>query len=252
MRATAMTFALRAVLAALLGGIAAPAAAATCHHMDFDANGYAVCSVSLGQDLRLWLNDAEGKPLGTFSRLQALAEAQGGTLIFAMNAGMYHPDRRPVGLYVENGTEMSRLVRAAGSGNFGLRPNGVFCIGPESFAIIETLAFDAAKPDCRYASQSGPMLVIDGALHPRFLQGSDSRYIRNGVGVSADGKSAVFAISDGPVNFYDFARLFRDGLHLRQALYFDGNISRLYAPEMGRDDLGFPMGPMVGLLGAPG
>ena len=91
------------------------------------------------------------------------------------------------------------------------------------------------------------MLVIGGELHPRFFADSDSRYIRNGVGVSADGRRAVFAISDSPLNFHEFASFFRDGLEMPDALYFDGNISRLYAPEIGRDDFGFPMGPMVGL-----
>jgi uncharacterized protein YigE (DUF2233 family) len=95
------------------------------------------------------------------------------------------------------------------------------------------------------------MLVIDGALHPRFLPDSGSRYIRNGVGVSEDGKRAVFAISDAPVTFHEFARLFRDALNLPNALYFDGKVSRLFAPGIGRDDIGFPMGPMVGLV-APG
>ena len=242
----------RAALAAVTAAVAAPVRADTCRHVDFEAQGYAVCEVAAGQDLRLWLDDADGKPLGTFDRLRDAAGAGGGRLVFAMNAGMYHPDRRPVGLYIEEGEAKAKLIRSAGSGNFGLRPNGVFCIRDEGFAVIETLEFDADPPACRFASQSGPMLVIGGALHPRFLPGSDSRYVRNGVGVSADGARAWFAISDGPVNFHDFARLFRDGLGVPQALYFDGNISRLYAPELGRDDPGFPMGPMVGLVAPAG
>ena len=96
------------------------------------------------------------------------------------------------------------------------------------------------------------MLVLGGKLHPKFLPGSDSRYIRNGVGVSADGLKAVFAISNRAVNFHAFARFFRDGLGLPDALYFDGNISRLYAPQLGRHDGGFPMGPMVGTVVAKG
>lgn len=164
-----------------------------------------------------------------------------------MNAGMYHPDRRPVGLYVEEGREVSRLVTSSGPGNFGLVPNGVFCIRDERFAVIESRSFAAEPPACRFATQSGPLLVIRGALHPRFLADSDSRYIRNGVGVSADGRHAAFVISAGPVNFHTFARFFRDGLGLPDALYFDGNISRLNAPALGRDDFGFPMGPIVAL-----
>ena len=98
------------------------------------------------------------------------------------------------------------------------------------------------------ATQSGPMLVIKGALHPQLLPGSDSLNIRNGVGVSEDGQRAVFAISNDEVNFNSFARLFRDQLGLPDALFFDGNVSRLYAPALKRHDGGFPMGPMVGTV----
>jgi uncharacterized protein YigE (DUF2233 family) len=92
------------------------------------------------------------------------------------------------------------------------------------------------------------MLVIDGELHPKFLAGGTSRYIRNGVGTSADGKKAVFVISNNTVTFHEFGSLFRDHLKLPQAMYFDGNISRLYAPELGRNDAGFRLGPMIGTV----
>jgi uncharacterized protein YigE (DUF2233 family) len=228
--------------------LAAAANAGTCRDMVFEAETYAVCEVPLGSDLRLFLNGPDGQPIGTFERLRDAAAADGKALGFAMNAGMYHPDRSPVGLYVENGQEISRLVRSAGPGNFGLLPNGVFCITDARFIVQETLAFDTARPECRFASQSGPLLVMAGVLHPRFLEDSESRYVRNGVGVSRDGQTAWFVLSDRAVSFHDFARLFSDGLGAPDALYFDGNISRLYAPELGRDDIGFPMGPMVGLL----
>ena len=226
---------------------AGAALAGPCRETVFEGTRYAVCEARAGEDLRLYLDDPAGNRIGTFERLGAMLEGRGRRLVFAMNAGMYHPDRRPVGLYVEEGREMSRLVTAAGPGNFGLVPNGVFCVREQGFAVIETRAFAAARPACRFASQSGPMLVIDGALHPRFLAGSGSRYVRNGVGVSADGGRAYFVISGGAVNFHSFARFFRDGLGLRDALYFDGSISRLYAPGIGRNDFGFPMGPMVAL-----
>ena len=92
------------------------------------------------------------------------------------------------------------------------------------------------------------MLVIKGELHPKLLPDSDSLYVRNGVGVTKDGTRAVFAISNDAVNFHAFARLFRDELGLSDALYFDGNISRLYAPQLNRHDGGFPMGPIVGTV----
>ena len=90
------------------------------------------------------------------------------------------------------------------------------------------------------------MLVIDGKLHPRFLPDSSSRYIRNGVGTTASGDRAVFVISRNAVTLHDFASFFRDALELPQALYLDGNVSRLYAPELGRADWGPPDGPHRG------
>jgi len=223
---------------------------AECRTVTHLSHGYTVCDAVIGRDdLRLFLQGIDGAPFGSFERVGAsIAPAKLG---FAMNAGMYHPDRSPVGLYLERGQEVSALVTRDGPGNFGLLPNGVFCIGAGRYRVIESRAYAEAPPDCLYASQSGPMLVIGGAQHPRFLPASPSRYIRNGVGVSADGQTAFFAISDARVNFTDFASLFRDVLNTPDALYFDGSISRLYAPELGRDDFGFAMGPVVGTVVAP-
>jgi uncharacterized protein YigE (DUF2233 family) len=116
--------------------------------------------------------------------------------------------------------------------------------------VLETGDYLEALPECRLATQSGPLLLDDGEMHPRFLSDSDSRYVRNGVGTSLDGQRAAFAISGRPVTFHEFARFFRDGLDLPDALYFDGNVSRLHAPDLGRSDGGRRMGPIVGLLEA--
>jgi uncharacterized protein YigE (DUF2233 family) len=220
-------------------------AQATCRDITFEDLPYTVCDITPGSDLRLFLNGPDGT-LGSFAAVNDKLAGQGEALTFAMNAGMYHADRAPVGLYIEKGEELAPIITSDGPGNFGLLPNGVFCIG-DTFAVIEARAFAANPPTCRYATQSGPMLVIDGALHPRFLPDSDSYNIRNGVGVRADG-TAVFAISGTRVNFHSFARLFRDELGTPNALFLDGSISRLYAPEIDRDDAGFPMGPIVGLV----
>lgn len=226
----------------------AAAQAVTCRDVAFEAQSYTVCEVAVGEDLRLFHSGTDGA-YGSFSAVEAALAAKGETLTFAMNAGMYHHDLAPVGLYVEDGVEKARLITADGPGNFGLLPNGVFCVG-ETLRVIESRAFKAEAPDCRYATQSGPMLVIDGALHPKFLASSDSYNYRNGVGVSDDGAHAFFVISNDMVNFHSFARVFRDALGVKNALFLDGSISRLYAPGLERHDAGFPMGPMVGVVEA--
>ena len=241
---------LRAGFMVLFVHWAGSAGAVECRDLDFEGNSFTICEVDATKEvLQLFLKDDHGDVYGQFNRIEKALEDKGRDLRFAMNAGMYHDDRRPVGHYLENGEVAQRLITSEGPGNFGMLPNGVFCIRKARADVIETLRFEREGPDCTYATQSGPMLVIDGKLHPRFLPDSTSRYIRNGVGTSADGKRAVFAISNNTVTFHDFARLFRDVLKLPQALYFDGNVSRLHAPGLERSDPGFQLGPIVGVVG---
>lgn len=226
---------------------AAPAVAVECEDVTYADMDYSVCTVDVAsEDLRLFLRDDAGNILGSFRNVNESLGAQ--QLSFAMNAGMYHDDRAPVGHFVQDGVEVMRVIPNAGPGNFGLLPNGVLCLTDTSARVIETLAFIDQAPTCRDATQSGPMLVIDGDLHPRFLPDGTSRYIRNGVGTSADGRSAVFVISNQVVNFYDFASFFRDVLKTPNALYFDGKVSRLHAPVLGRSDPGFRLGPIIGVV----
>ncbi len=227
----------------------AAAQAATCEDVRYANDSYTICTVDMAsEDLRLFLYDTNDEPFGHFRTLDRSLRANGEQLSFAMNAGMYHDNRSPVGHHIENGVEIMRVIPNAGPGNFGLLPNGVFCLRDAQADVIETLRYIDEKPACDYATQSGPMLVIDGELHPKFLADGTSRYIRNGVGTSADGTKAVFAISNNTVTFHEFGSLFRDHLKLPQALFFDGNISRLYAPELGRNDAGFRLGPMIGTV----
>ena len=203
-----------------------------------------------------------------------------------MNGGMYQGDLRPVGLYIENGRELTPANIATLTGapsqipNFYKKPNGVFYIGDGKAGILETGRFLANNPKANFATQSGPMLVIDGAVHPAFIVNSTDRKPRNGVGVSSptdvhfvitkgcrrtdarhrrrpssglyrrlersQARNGVgissptevhFVITKGWVNFYEFARFFRDGLGCSNALFLDGGEAPgLYAPELGRND----------------
>jgi len=181
--------------------------------------------------LRLYYYDAQGRRYGSLGGLRAGLAARGRCLDFAMNGGMFAPDFAPQGLFIENGKTLTPLDTAAGAGNFYLKPNGVFYLSTDRSAhIVPTAAF---RPDGRvaYATQSGPLLVIDGQLHPAFKLNSPNRQIRNGVGILPDG-SVLLAISRTKINFYDFAEYFhRAGC--RQALYLDGFVSRTYSPAAG-------------------
>ncbi|AGI69968.1 hypothetical protein DUF2233 [Octadecabacter antarcticus 307] len=228
----------------LAQGAGLPAAAVTCEDIDHLGASYTICEVTADEDLQLFLRDSAGDILGGFS---AVENDTGRELAFAMNAGMYHQNRDPVGHYIEDGIQESRVISSDGPGNFGLLPNGVFCIA-DTLRVFETFDYLDRQPNCTHAVQSGPMLVIDSALHPQFIANGKSKFIRNGVGTSSDGSRAVFAISNNAVNFHDFGTLFRDRLSLPDALYFDGKISRLYAPSLNRSDFGWQLGSIVGVL----
>jgi prepilin-type processing-associated H-X9-DG protein len=165
-----------------------------------------------------------------------------------MNAGMFNDAGAPIGLYVSEGAEQRPIRLNEGPGNFHLLPNGVFWQGRDGAVHVDTSDdYAVALREPRWATQSGPMLVIDGALHPRIADDGVSRYVRNGVGVPNPG-TALFVISSGAVSFGRFARFFRDRLRCRNALFFDGSVSSLWAPALERRDSGHRIGPMVVVL----
>lgn len=233
------------VLLVLLGGVARSWAA--CAPTEFQGNHFTACTFDLAKDhVGLFNLDGNGQPYGFFTTLNDSLARQGKSLKFAMNGGMYDEGLKPIGLYVEGGKMLHKLNRRNGAGNFHLKPNGVFYVKGGSGGVMETDAYarSGIKPD--YATQSGPMLVIDGQLHPKFSENGTSAKYRNGVG-AIDATHLVFAISDGPVGFYDFALFFRDGLKCRNALFLDGSISSLFAPELDRNDQFRALGPIIGV-----
>ena len=226
-----------------------PVWSADCQAFRFQETPFTACTAELPKDdVRLFLNDKTGKIFGQFQKLATSLKEHGLDIIFATNGGMYHSDRSPVGLYIENFNEFSPLITRDGPGNFGLLPNGVFCINKKKFLILETKKFAQAKIQCQYATQSGPLLVIDGKIHPKFIKNGTSKFVRSGVGISRNGSKAIFLISNEAVNFHHFASTFLDHFKIGNALYLDGNISRLYSPKLNRIDFGFDIGPMVAVV----
>lgn len=230
--------------------IATPASAgdASCTGETFQSARYTVCRVDLSAaDLRLFWGNQAGEPYGSFRALVDDLEKRDLSLPFAVNAGMYHPGLAPVGLYVEGGAERAPISRTDGPGNFHLKPNGLFYIAGGRAGVLETEAFRTAAITVDYATQSGPMLLIDGNVHPRFRAESDSRKIRNGVAVLG-GREVVFVLTETPVNFHEFAVFFRDGVGARDALFLDGTISSLHRPAENRSDARYPLGPILGVV----
>src|SRR4029077_20555536 len=220
-----------------------------CRAMEHERSAYIVCEIDLRQQtIRLYWRRPDGTPYAYLSALPRALEGEAGKLLFATNAGMFDPALKPVGLYVEQGRELGAVNTNAGYGNFHMKPNGVFYVTGDGAAVAETRAFLKQRPRTALATQSGPMLVIDGRLHPRFDRDSTSLKTRNGVGVRADGK-VTFAISQGEVSFDAFARLFRDGLNCPNALFLDGgSASSLYAPSLNRHGNILSLGPMLAVF----
>lgn len=224
----------------------AAAQAVSFERLESGGRAYTVAHVDLGRD-RLEIFPAP-KTGNSFRDIEQRLRGQGRKLAFAMNAGMYHPDFSAVGLLVVGGRQLNPLNRAPDNPafNFTTRPNGVFAVTAGGARVVESSRYKTIAAEVRMATQSGPMLVLDGKLHPRFRASSTSRHIRNGVGLTASG-APVFAISEAAVTLFEFASFFRDRLGCANALYFDGSVSGLHAPALGRSD-SQRLGPVIGVV----
>jgi prepilin-type processing-associated H-X9-DG protein len=217
--------------------------ASPCAQRVFEETRFTICEAKAGA-VEIQTSDRAGQPYRTFTALAQALGPRAGKVAFAMNAGMFGEDGHAIGLLIEDGKQVHAINRREGGGNFHLMPNGVFLVRNNGGAeIVESAAFKPSK-DIAFATQSGPMLVIDGKLHRAFEPDGQSRYVRNAVGIGRDG-TPLFVISQEPVSFGKLARLFRDQLGARNALYFDGSVSSLWDPSDGRQDSFVPLGPMV-------
>jgi uncharacterized protein YigE (DUF2233 family) len=236
------------VVAGLIGpaAVRAQPAAPPCRSVTHEGRAYTVCEVDLSRHfVRLFWKRADGADYGQLSALPRAGE-RAGPLVFATNGGMFDRAYRPVGLYVENGRELVAANTRAGPGNFHLKPNGIFFVAGSTAGVLDTENFLRQRPKVDFATQSGPMLVINGRLHPRFGRAELSRKYRDGVG-ARDSRTLVFAISDEEVSLAEFGRLFRDTLACPNALFLDGgSVPTLYVPGS-RGGNFLPMGPMIGV-----
>ncbi|MGE5952514.1 MAG: phosphodiester glycosidase family protein [Qipengyuania vulgaris] len=184
--------------------------------------------------------DAPYRSLTAYSKAHSA-----GSIAFAMNAGMFDEEGKPIGYFVEDGNRLQELGTADGEGNFHMKPNGVFFGSGETWQVRTTEDFLAnVRERPQFGTQSGPMLVIDGKLHPEISHDGESRLIRNAVGVDEKGR-AHFVISNAAISFGKLARFYRDELNVKNALYLDGNVSALWNPATDRLDTGAPIGPIV-------
>jgi uncharacterized protein YigE (DUF2233 family) len=217
-----------------------------CRSQSFEGSSFTVCRYDArAHRLELVVADDDG-PLRSFDALERHLGERGERLLFAMNAGMYDEEGRPIGLYVEQGERQRRVNLREGPGNFHMKPNGVFAVDEQGRVSVTASDAFARRAPARvmWATQSGPMLVIAGRLHPAIRPDGESRLVRNGVGVS-DERTAWFVLSDDPVSFGKLARFFRDALRCPDALFLDGTVSSLWDPAAGRRDGYDSLGPMV-------
>lgn len=187
-----------------------------------------------------------GSDGANFRSLAAFAQSRDPlTIAFAVNAGMFDDEGDPIGYFVEGGERKKELNTADGEGNFHMKPNGVFFGTGDSWEIRTAEDFLRNVGDRpAFGTQSGPMLVINGRLHPEITPDGPSRTIRNAVGIDERGR-AHFVISTAPISFGKLARFYRDELKVRNALYLDGSVSQLWNPATERLDGGAPIGPIL-------
>lgn len=197
------------------------------------------------QTVRLFWKNSNDEILKSLGSLKNEVESNNEKLIFAMNGGMFDPNNTPKGLYIENFKILNPIDTLKGSGNFYLQPNGIFYLTQNNQSEISETKKYKYNTSIKYATQSGPMLLIDGKINSLFQKDSKNLNIRNGVGILENG-DLVFAMSKKEVNFYSFAQLFKE-LGCKKALYLDGYVSRMYLPEKNWMQTDGDFGVMIGV-----
>ena len=195
------------------------------------------------QQLQIFVRDETGQRFRNAAAIKVWATKNDQKLRFATNIGIFDRSINPLGLLVQNHVELQPLNRSNGTGNFFLQPNGVFYVADGKAGILATRSYPPTShigtSKISLATQSGPLLLEEGRINPLFTLGSRNQLLRSGVGVSKprpQETEAIFVISNGPINFYDFANFFKEKVGCESALYLDGVISRFYLSDINRQE----------------
>jgi uncharacterized protein YigE (DUF2233 family) len=203
------------------------------------------CAISM-----YWKND-KGIILGSLQNLKSYVEKNGDSLLYACNGGMYMQNQAPLGYYIEDTMVLQKINTKTGTGNFYLKPKGVFYLDTDNLPVIQSIETKEDRDllqtkKISFLTQSGPMLIHNNKINSLFTANSTNINVRNGAGILPNG-NAYFAMSTYPVNFYDFAKHFKDK-GCKEALYFDGFVSRSFCPQQNYMQLDGAFGVMIAVV----
>ncbi|MGI8597765.1 MAG: phosphodiester glycosidase family protein [Chitinophagaceae bacterium] len=198
------------------------------------------------ETIQLFWKDEIGDKINTLHNLNDYVSKRKQKLLFAMNCGMFTPEYSPVGLFIQNGKQISKLkICNTSKANFCLQPQGVFYITSANKAGIATaITFNASG--VLFATQSAPVLLENGVINKNLPKGYQMN--RNGAGIKKNGEVVLALGKD--VNFHEFAKFFQTQ-GCTEAMFFDGGVSEVFYPA--QKHLTHPawsgsFGPMLGVI----
>lgn len=155
--------------------------------LESTGNAYYVYKSSPTSVKMAW-KDGKGHIISNVRNLDKMLAGKGKKLLCAMNGGMYTKEQSPCGLYIEEGVTKQKLNKNfQGAGNFCLgfgeeKTNGVFVTKQDGTAEIIKAKNFSPNGSYLYATQSGPILLWNGLINPKFTKNSKNVLVRNAVG----------------------------------------------------------------------
>jgi uncharacterized protein YigE (DUF2233 family) len=207
------------------------------------------------EEIMLHIPNVKKQEGNTISEVIEFMKSSNKTLLMATNAGMFTPNFEPEGYYKDSTQTFPTDTGYVKDLNFYLQPNGVFFMDinkkPHILTTQEFGVFcEKNAEQITIGTQSGPMLVYPvnnkSIINPQFRKGSPNKKIRSCVTLTQKGE-VIFCISDGQMNFFDFAEFSQIILQAEYALFLDGAISAMYTPGGSKKDLNSRYGPIISI-----